>query len=108
MIEESCLTPQSRLGIDINENRAPVLHPDDLVTAEREQWPDTLVTKTLANHPHFVNKPIFGRLADRKTQKELIDSLGLATAPWRNVAGDINASARKLVTLLEEERSHAA
>lgn len=78
--------------IDINESHAPVLHPDDLVTAEREQWPDTLVTKTLAQHPHFVNKPIFGRLADRKTQKELIDSLGLATAPWRNVVGDINAS----------------
>jgi 5-(carboxyamino)imidazole ribonucleotide synthase len=78
--------------VDINENSAPVLHADDLVTAEREQWPDTLVTQTLANHAHFVNKPVFGRLADRKTQKELIDSLGLATAPWRNVANEINAN----------------
>jgi len=78
--------------VDINESSAPVLHADDLVTAEREQWPDTLVTQTLAHHSHFVNKPVFGRLADRKTQKELIDSLGLATAPWRNVANDINAN----------------
>jgi len=78
--------------VDINESSAPALHADDLVTAEREQWPDTLVTHTLAQHPHFVNKPVFGRLADRKTQKELIDSLGLATAPWRNVANDICAN----------------
>ena len=78
--------------VDINESQAPDLQPGDLVTAEREQWPDTLVTQTLAQHPHFINKQVFGRLADRKTQKELIDSLGLATAPWRNVTGDINAS----------------
>jgi 5-(carboxyamino)imidazole ribonucleotide synthase len=78
--------------VDINESSAPALQAGDLVTAEREQWPDTLVTQTLAQHPHFVNKPVFGRLADRKTQKELIDSLGLATAPWRNVANDINAN----------------
>jgi 5-(carboxyamino)imidazole ribonucleotide synthase len=78
--------------VDINESCAPPLGAEDLVTAEREQWPDTLVTQTLAQHAHFVNKPVFGRLADRKTQKELIDALGLATAPWRNVAGDINAN----------------
>lgn len=78
--------------VDINETSAPALQPDDLVTAEREQWPDTLVTHTLAQHPHFINQQVFGRLADRKTQKELIDSLGLNTAPWRNVAGDITAN----------------
>ena len=78
--------------VDINESTAPALQSDDLVTAEREQWPNTLVTHTLAQHPNFVNKAVFGRLADRKTQKELIDSLGLSTAPWRNVANDINAN----------------
>jgi len=78
--------------VDINEISAPALQANDLVTAEREQWPDTLVTHTLAQHPHFINKQVFGRLADRKTQKELIDSLGLGTAPWRNVAGDITAN----------------
>ncbi len=78
--------------IDINEMSAPPVGPDDQVTAEREQWPDTLVTQALAQHPNFVNKSVFARLADRKTQKELIDSLGLSTAPWRNVTGDVNAS----------------
>lgn len=78
--------------VDINEVTAPALQADDLVTAEREQWPDTLVTHTLAQHPHFINQQVFGRLADRKTQKELIDSLGLSTAPWRNVMGEITAT----------------
>ncbi len=78
--------------IDINESTAPALAADDLVTAEREQWPETLVTHTLAQHPRFINQNVFGRLADRKTQKELIDSLGIATAPWRNVANDISAN----------------
>jgi 5-(carboxyamino)imidazole ribonucleotide synthase len=86
--------------VDINENVAPRVQVEDLVTAEREQWPDTLVTQTLSQHPHFINRHIFGRLADRKTQKELIDSLGLATAPWRNVTGDINTS--ELYNLLGE------
>lgn len=78
--------------IDINEATAPALAPSDLVTAEREQWPATLVTQALAQHPRFINQNVFGRLADRKTQKELIDSLGIATAPWRNVANDITSN----------------
>lgn len=78
--------------VDINESTAPSLAEDDLVTAEREQWPETLVTHTLAEHSRFINQHIFSRLADRKTQKELIDSLGIATAPWRNVANDISAN----------------
>lgn len=78
--------------IDIHEHQAPALAADDLVTAEREQWPETLVTQTLAHHPHFINQQVFGRLADRKTQKELIDSLGITTAPWRNVANDVTSN----------------
>jgi 5-(carboxyamino)imidazole ribonucleotide synthase len=77
--------------VDINEQSAPLVAADDWVTAEREQWPETLVTQTLAQHKGFVNQPVFARLADRKTQKELIDSLGIATAPWRLVARDITA-----------------
>jgi len=78
--------------VDIDEAKAPDLSDSDLVTAEREQWPSTLVTRTLAQHPRFINQSIFGRLADRKTQKELIDSLGLATAPWRNVVNNISTN----------------
>lgn len=78
--------------VDINESSAPVLEGADIVTAEREQWPETLVTQALAQHSRFINQQVFGRLADRKTQKELIDSLGIATAPWRNVINDITAN----------------
>jgi 5-(carboxyamino)imidazole ribonucleotide synthase len=78
--------------IDIDESSAPDLSAKDIVTAEREQWPNTLVTRALAQHPRFINQSIFSRLADRKTQKELIDSLGLATAPWRNVTNNISAN----------------
>jgi 5-(carboxyamino)imidazole ribonucleotide synthase len=78
--------------IDIDESSAPDLSAADIVTAEREQWPSTLVTRALAQHPRFINQSIFSRLADRKTQKELIDSLGLATAPWRNVTNNISAN----------------
>jgi 5-(carboxyamino)imidazole ribonucleotide synthase len=79
------------LPVDINEGTAPALAADDLVTAEREQWPETEVTRALAQHPRFINRNVFGRLADRKTQKELIDELGIATAPWRNVGQDTTA-----------------
>lgn len=75
--------------IDINEGTAPALTADDLVTAEREQWPETRVTQALAQHPRFINQNVFARLADRKTQKELIDLLSIPTAPWRNVTNDI-------------------
>lgn len=78
--------------IDIHEHQAPELSATDLVTAEREQWPATLVTQALSHHPYFINQQVFGRLADRKTQKELIDSLGIATAPWRNVANEITSN----------------
>jgi 5-(carboxyamino)imidazole ribonucleotide synthase len=78
--------------VDINEHSAPQLAPSDLVTAEREQWPSTLVTQTLAQHPGFMNQSVFTCLADRKTQKEFIDQLGIATAPWRNLNGELNAN----------------
>lgn len=68
--------------VDIDAAEIPQLKPNDIVTAERELWPDTPVTRVLAAHPNFVNRDVFGRLADRLTQKQLIDELGLATAPW--------------------------
>lgn len=71
--------------IAIDDTQAPDLQPEDIVTAEREQWPQAIATDALAQHPRFINNTIFGRLADRKTQKTLIDELGLATAPWAHV-----------------------
>lgn len=79
--------------VDIHESQAPVLAPGDLVTAEREQWPQTPATEVLTQHAGFANRDIFGCLADRKTQKELIDSLGIPTAPWRNLELTTSAAA---------------
>nr|WP_235961236.1 5-(carboxyamino)imidazole ribonucleotide synthase [Spirabiliibacterium mucosae] len=53
-----------------------------IVTAEIERWPHTALTDALSAHPHFANKDVFARLADRLTQKQLLDELGIATSPW--------------------------
>lgn len=78
--------------VDIDSTTAIDLDPDDIVTAEREQWPETDITRQLANHPNFVNLAVFPTLADRLTQKQLIDRLNLATAPWQPVTTDTTAS----------------
>lgn len=72
--------------IAIDDVQAPAVQPGDIVTAEREQWPQSTATDALAAHPRFINCSVFGRLADRKTQKALIDELELATAPWAFVS----------------------
>lgn len=70
------------IPVDIEADELPALSEGDVVTAEREQWPQTPVTEALAGHAGFVNLDVFPRLADRYTQKSLLDDLGLATAPW--------------------------
>jgi len=77
--------------VDIESEQLPDLQPQDVVTAERELWPETPVTEALANHPNFINLHVFGRLADRYTQKQLLDELGLATAPWQLVDDSLTA-----------------
>ncbi|MEG9489264.1 5-(carboxyamino)imidazole ribonucleotide synthase [Mannheimia indoligenes] len=66
---------------------APVfdIEPNSIITAEIERWADTPVTQLLGNHKNFVNLNVFGRLADRFTQKSLLDQLNLATSPWQLV-----------------------
>ncbi|MCU7369428.1 5-(carboxyamino)imidazole ribonucleotide synthase [Paucibacter sp. O1-1] len=58
---------------------------DDIITAEREQWPESQLSLQLSQHPHFINYSVFGRLADRLTQKSLLDELSVATSPWQLV-----------------------
>lgn len=58
------------------------LSPHDIITAEREQWPESALSLQLSSHPHFVNGPVFSRLADRYSQKCLLDQLNVPTAPW--------------------------
>lgn len=58
------------------------LPQESIITAEIERWEETALTKMLGNHPCFVNKAVFGRLADRLSQKSLLDELNLPTSPW--------------------------
>ena len=84
------------LGLDVEavdiESQAKLnLADDDIVTAEREEWPSTHATEQLATHANFVNLQTFPQLADRLTQKQWLDKLELATAPWFPVEQDTKA-----------------
>nr|WP_313258528.1 5-(carboxyamino)imidazole ribonucleotide synthase [Serratia bockelmannii] len=72
------------VGIDAEPEAVP--YQNSVITAEIERWPETPLTRELATHSAFVNRDIFPRLADRLTQKQLLDQLGLATAPWQLLA----------------------
>ncbi|NKI18053.1 5-(carboxyamino)imidazole ribonucleotide synthase [Spongiibacter sp. KMU-166] len=79
--------------LDPDLTELPTIQPGDIITVEREQWPSTPLTDFLSSHSSFVNADVFWRIADRFHQKSLLDSLGVATAPWRNVADDTRAEA---------------
>ncbi|WP_368925997.1 5-(carboxyamino)imidazole ribonucleotide synthase [Serratia marcescens] len=72
------------VGIDAEPEAVP--YQNSVITAEIERWPETALTRELATHSAFVNRDIFPRLADRLTQKQLLDQLGLTTAPWQLLA----------------------
>ena len=72
------------VGLDAEPEAVPF--QTSVITAEIERWPETALTRELASHTGFVNRDIFPRLADRLTQKQLLDQLGLATAPWQLLA----------------------
>lgn len=72
------------VGLDADPDALPMA--ESVITAEIERWPETALTRELASHPAFVNRDIFPRLADRLTQKQLLDQLNLATAPWQLLA----------------------
>lgn len=78
--------------VDIESTETLALSPTDIVTAEREEWPETVATKQLATHSNFVNLTTFPQLADRLTQKQWLDRLALATAPWFPVESDSTAT----------------
>lgn len=73
------------VGLDAEPESVPF--SQSVITAEIERWPETTLTRELACHPGFVNRDIFPRLADRLAQKQLLDQLRLATAPWAPLAG---------------------
>lgn len=77
--------------LDPDVTALPNIGDSDIVTVEREQWPETALTRHLSEHPNFVNADVFWRIADRFHQKSLLDSLDVATAPWRAVEQDTSA-----------------
>lgn len=68
------------IGLDAEPEAVPYQHA--VITAEIERWPETALTDVLSRHTGFVNRDIFPLLADRLTQKQLLDKLNLATSPW--------------------------
>lgn len=78
--------------VDIETDEILHLDQNDIVTAEREEWPQTKATSQLASHKNFVNLQTFPQLADRLTQKQWLDRLELATAPWFPVEGTTTAA----------------
>ena len=72
------------VGLEADPEAVPF--QQSVITAEIERWPETALTRELARHPAFVNRDVFPIIADRLTQKQLFDKLGLATAPWQLLA----------------------
>ncbi|MDR0218279.1 MAG: 5-(carboxyamino)imidazole ribonucleotide synthase [Enterobacteriaceae bacterium] len=69
------------IGLDAEPESVP--YQSSIITAEIERWPETALTRELAHHKAFINREIFPQLADRLPQKQLMDTLGLATASWK-------------------------
>ncbi|EOV0647638.1 5-(carboxyamino)imidazole ribonucleotide synthase [Cronobacter turicensis] len=72
------------VGLDADPQAVPFAQ--SIITAEIERWPETALTRELARHNAFVNRDVFPLIADRFTQKQLLDKLNLPTAPWQLLA----------------------
>jgi len=68
------------VGLDAEPEALPI--HQSVITAEIERWPETALTRELANHSAFVNRDIFPRLADRLTQSSCLISWA-----WRQRPG---------------------
>lgn len=68
------------VGLDVDPATIP--YQSSVITAEIERWPETMFTQLLASHPHFINRDVFPIIADRLSQKQLLDELNLPTAKW--------------------------
>ncbi|WP_269618673.1 5-(carboxyamino)imidazole ribonucleotide synthase [Zhongshania sp. BJYM1] len=77
--------------VEPESDQIPSINDGDIVTVEREQWPDTPVTRYMSQQSGFMNADIFGKIADRFHQKTMLDTLGITTAPWRSVEVDTKA-----------------
>ena len=55
----------------------------DVITAEREAFPDTGASRFLAHSSKCVTRTALEVLPDRMLQKQLLDRLGVPTSPWQ-------------------------
>jgi 5-(carboxyamino)imidazole ribonucleotide synthase len=78
--------------VEPDSEQLPNIQDDDIVTVEREQWPDTPVTRYMSQQASFINADIFGKIADRFHQKTMLDTLEINTAPWCSVEVDTTAA----------------
>ena len=69
----------------------------DLITAEREHLGESALIDRVSVHDGFRNAAAIAMLADRRSQKALLDRLGIETARWR-----VLYSTRDLTRLLAE------
>ena len=76
------------VGLDVDPATIP--YQNSVITAEIERWPQTPFTQKLANHLHFVNRDVFPIIADRLSQKQLLDELNLPTAKWYPINDEHN------------------
>ena len=77
--------------VEPESEQLPAIKDGDIITVEREQWPDTAVTRHMSQQSGFMNADIFGKIADRFHQKTMLDTLGINTAPWRSVEANTQA-----------------
>ena len=68
------------------------LADNDVVTPEIEAWDSAEITDKLAAHANFINRDVFPIIADRFSQKQSLDSFGVATAKWLSVEPSTNVS----------------
>jgi 5-(carboxyamino)imidazole ribonucleotide synthase len=87
-IELDRLSPEQRVLYRGTGRRGETLPPRwdageyDLITAEREHLPDCELLCSMASHPGAGTLQAVHLLADRRSQKQLLDSLDVPTATW--------------------------
>jgi len=72
------------LGVDVRPIDASFsidalaeLSDQDVVTPEIESWLESETTNKLAEHTQFINREVFPIIADRLTQKQTLDDIGV-------------------------------
>ncbi len=82
-----------RIGIEVSllNPDADQLPSDDVpITVEREHWPHNPFTTALEQHPAWLNSRALAVLANRLSQKRMLDELCIATAPWCELRLDMS------------------